>query len=89
MTRTTHLAETNPYTPSSPAHSAYKDAYDLSTNDEAYKVMCGRVLGYLLKEVPSNVGQLDVAKATNDCTDETKLIDLGTFYIERFIRTCE
>jgi hypothetical protein len=60
LTRTLHktdLGNTNPFASNSPEHLAYQHAYILYaaylTTD--YKAMCGRVLGYVLVEVPSEV----------------------------------
>jgi hypothetical protein len=85
------LNVTNPYPANSPEYLAYLRAYNLAT---AYprrnvKAMCGRVLGYMLQELPWVNGRLTMAREVNSCLDEKSLVDLGTFYINHFLRACE
>ena len=51
--------------------------------------MCGRVLGYMLRELPWENGRSKIASEVNSCTDERNLADVGTFYINHFLRACE
>jgi hypothetical protein len=85
------LKVTNPFPASSPEHLAYRRAYDLA---KAYrrkddKALSGRVLGYMLQELPWNEGRLKLASEVNSCPDEQSLVDLGNFFINYFLRVCE
>jgi hypothetical protein len=87
----TDLNVANPFPASSPQHLAYRRAYDLSKASlrTADKALRGRVLGYMLQELPTINGRLKVASEVNSCVDEQSLVELGTFYITYFLGTCE
>ena len=78
----------NPFAASSPEHLAYQRAYALSmAYSPSQHAMCGRILGYMLLEVPW--GRSTVASEINSCNGEQKLVDLGIFYIAHFLPACE
>ena len=85
-----HLDVKNPFNPSSPEYLAYQRAYALSrTYSSGKNAMCGRVLGYMLLEVQLPLGRSKVASEINSCNGDQKLVDLGMFYIDHFLRACE
>jgi hypothetical protein len=51
--------------------------------------MCGRILGFLLPEAPSDDGRLHVADEINSCKNTEKLIELNEWYMNHFISACE
>ncbi|KIM71457.1 hypothetical protein PILCRDRAFT_93850 [Piloderma croceum F 1598] len=79
------LAETNPYPNGSAANLAYLRSYELSMVSQDFSSMCGRILGFMLLEVPSDDGRLKLASEINSCTNEEKLIDLAKL-LTHFIR---
>jgi hypothetical protein len=82
---------TNPYPASSKEHLAYQRAYDFASAYpfEDDKAMCGRVIGFMLKELPWDEGRSKLATEIISCTNEQALADLGTFYVNHFLRACE
>jgi hypothetical protein len=86
-----YLDITNPYPADSEENLAYQRAYDFASAYpfEDYNAMCGRVIGFLLKELPWDDGRSTLAKEVINCADEQALADLGTFYINHFLRACE
>jgi hypothetical protein len=83
------LPETNPYPNGSAAYDAYLSSYQLSMASQDFSAMCGRILGFMLLESPSDDGRLKVADEINSCANEQKLIDLDKYFLIRFIRACE
>jgi hypothetical protein len=83
------LPETNPYPHGSRSYLAYKCAYDLFMSSETFASMCGRILGFLLTEAPSDEGRLHLTDEINSCTNTKKLIELGECYMRYFIIPCE
>jgi hypothetical protein len=81
----------NPFPAGTPDNLAYQRAFTLAT---AYprrdrKAMCGRVLGYMLQELPWCDGRSKMASEVNSCVSEQHLVDLGMFYINHFLRSCK
>ncbi|KIM79419.1 hypothetical protein PILCRDRAFT_823348 [Piloderma croceum F 1598] len=79
----------NPFPAGTPDNLAYQRAFTLAT---AYprrdrKAMCGRVLGYMLQELPWCDGRSKMASEVNSCVSEQHLVDLGMFYINHFLRS--
>ena len=78
------LDANNPFT------LASQRAYTLTTYRRSdHKSMCGRVLGYMLKELPWDSARLKMATEVNSCVDDQQLVDLGHFYINHFLRARE
>lgn len=81
----------NPFAAGTPENLAYQHAYRLamaypSSNPQS---MCGRVLGYMLLELPWPDGRSRMASEVNSCIGDHQLVDLGMFYIKHFLRACE
>ena len=83
------LPETNPYPNGSAAYDAYLSSYQLSMASQDFSAMCGRILGFMLLEAPSDDGLLKLADEINSCKDEQALIYLGEYFLISFIRPCE
>ena len=85
------LDVTNPFQTSTPEYLAYQRAFSLATAypHRNYEATCGRVLGYMLQELPWGSGRSKMASEVNSCIDERSLIDLGAFYLNHFLRGCE
>jgi len=83
--------DVNPFTPGSQEYLAYQHAYNLASSylRSERESMYGRVLGYMLRELPWDDGRSKIASEINSCTDERSLADLGVFYINHFLRACE
>jgi hypothetical protein len=81
----------NPITGGLQEHLAYQRVYALATAHPRrdHKAMCGRVLGYMLKELPWDNGRLKMATEVNRCINDQHLVDLGNFYINHFLLACE
>jgi hypothetical protein len=79
------LAETNPYPNGSATDLAYLRSYELSMASQDFSAMCGRILGFMLLEVPSDDGRLKLANEINSCTNEEKLIVLAKLLLTHFI----
>ena len=89
MITTQDLPETNPYPHGSRSYLAYNRAYDLFMSPATFDSMCGRILGFLLQEAPSDEGRLYVAGEINDCANTQELIEVSERYIKHFISVCE
>ena len=89
MISTQDLPETNPYPHGSKSYLAYSHAYHLFMSSATFDSMCGRILGFLLQEAPSDEGRLHVADEINSCTNTKKLIELSERYMKHFIFACE
>jgi len=81
------LDHTNSFVPGSQEHLAYQWVYWLSMAcvNIDYEAMCGRLLGYMLLEVPWDEGHSNVIKEINSCIGGQKLLDLATFHINFFL----
>jgi hypothetical protein len=86
-----NLSATNPFASGSEEHAAYQRAYNLAIAHLYidYQAICGRVLGFLLQELPWAEGRLVIARKVNSCINEQKLVELGQLYVDHFIRSCE
>jgi hypothetical protein len=85
------LDVTNPFQTGTPEYLAYQRAFSLSVaysrvDDNA---MYGRLLGYMLQQLPWESGRSKLAAEVNSCIDERSLIELATFYIHHFLCGCE
>ena len=85
------LSATNPFQSGSQEYLAYQRAYDFASANPrlGYSAMCGRVIGHMLRELPWDGGRSKVASEVNSCANDKSLLDLGTFYINHFLRACE
>ena len=43
----------------------------------------------MLQELPWDGGRSKMASEVNSCANDKNLLDLGTFYINHFLRACE
>jgi hypothetical protein len=71
-------------------------AYRRNTSDRGQKLMYARILGYLILEGPSELARVTVALEVNACNNarngeerEEKMLAIGWFYFDYFIRTCK
>ena len=53
------------------------------------KLICARILGYLIREGPSTKAKERVAQEVNSCLDDDQMDKLGVMYYEHYIRICE
>jgi hypothetical protein len=85
------LGATNPFQAGSQEYLAYQRAYVITSahRREHYNAMCGRVLGHMLRELPWDEGRSKMASEINNCAEDQSLVNLGTFYINHFLRACE
>jgi hypothetical protein len=86
------LPANNPFPPASDERRAYGHAYDLAFSSGRRtepRALSGRVLGFMLVELPWDEGRSKMASEINSCTNDEKLIELGQFYVHHFFRCCE
>jgi hypothetical protein len=86
------LPSVNPFPPGSETRTAYDRVLTFTGAlrwTEKAKLLCGRVIGYMLLELRWEYAQSKIAKEINDCPDDKALEDLGALYMKYFIRACK
>lgn len=89
---TGQLLPANPFPPSA-FHAAYNQCLAFEAEADANRVqpiICARILGHLLRLTPAGNPQEQLQPqiaATN--SDHANLMQLATFYLKNFIRTCK
>ena len=53
------------------------------------KLMCARILGYLILEGPSTHAREYVAQVVNKCQDDDEMEELGEVYFLQYLGACE
>ena len=64
-------------------------ASDYNREDRETRLICARILGYLIREGPSSKAKERVAQEVNSCLDDDQMDKLGVMYYEHYIRICE
>ena len=60
------------------------------STDRAKRLIYSRILGYLILEGPSDKARVAVALEVNACNgEEEKLLAIGQFYFDHYIRACK
>jgi hypothetical protein len=86
------LPSTNPFPVGSETRTAYDRVLAFTRAlrwTEKAKLLCGRVIGYMLLELRWEYAQSTIAKEINNCQDDKALEELGTLYMKYSIRACK
>jgi hypothetical protein len=62
---------------------------DFNPDIREKKLICARILGYLILEGPSTHAKEYVAQMVNRCRDDDEVEELGEDYFLQYLRACE
>jgi hypothetical protein len=88
----------NPYVTGSPEFTAYANCANLETNAFNLPVpdhgptplVCARLLGYMILHAPTHAGRSSISIEIVSCNNNPgRLLELASFYFDRFVRCCE
>jgi hypothetical protein len=64
--------------------------YSRDPSDRGKRLMYARILGYLILQGPSDLARVTVALEVNACNgEEEKMLAVGRFYFDHYIRACK
>ncbi|KDQ54118.1 hypothetical protein JAAARDRAFT_38731 [Jaapia argillacea MUCL 33604] len=80
----------NDYTSGRPWHRAYERCQRLEKASEPSnadgKLMRARLLGFMVREAPTDIGRTNMSNEINDCRDDSELYVLADMYLNHFVR---